>query len=58
MRSHFFDIINYLRGHLQRRVVRVAEGARLESVYIPKGYREFESLTLRLIINHSMVLNV
>jgi hypothetical protein len=31
----------------KRRVVRVAEGARLESVYMPKVYREFESLTLR-----------
>ena len=29
------------------RVVRVVEGARLESVYTPKGYRGFESLTLR-----------
>lgn len=35
-------------AHLLRRVVRVVEGARLESVYTPKGYREFESLTLRL----------
>ena len=25
----------------------LAEGARLESVYTPKGYRGFESLTLR-----------
>jgi biopolymer transport protein ExbB len=32
-----------------RRVVRVVEGARLESVYTPKGYRGFESLTLRSI---------
>ena len=30
-----------------RRVVRVVEGARLESVYTSKGYRGFESLTLR-----------
>ena len=30
-----------------RRLVRVVEGARLESVYTPKGYRGFESLTLR-----------
>lgn len=30
-----------------RRDVRVVEGARLESVYIPKGYRGFESLSLR-----------
>jgi hypothetical protein len=29
------------------RGVRVVEGARLESVYTPKGYRGFESLTLR-----------
>jgi hypothetical protein len=29
------------------RVVRVVEGARLESVYTSKGYRGFESLTLR-----------
>ncbi len=32
--------------HSWRRV-RVAEGARLESVYTPKAYREFESLRLR-----------
>jgi hypothetical protein len=31
----------------KRRVVRVVEGARLESVYTPKGYLGFESLTLR-----------
>ncbi len=30
------------------RVGRVVEGARLESVYTSKGYREFESLALRL----------
>ncbi|GEM_PF-5048676 len=29
------------------RGVRVVEGARLESVYTPKGYRGFESLPLR-----------
>lgn len=28
---------------------RVAEGARLESVYTPKGYRGFESRFLRRI---------
>ncbi len=31
----------------KRRVVRVVEGARLESVYRPKAYLGFESLTLR-----------
>ena len=30
-----------------RRGVRVVEGARLESVYTPKVYRGFESLSLR-----------
>ncbi len=30
-----------------RRGARVAEEARLESVYTPKGYRGFESLSLR-----------
>ena len=34
-----------LLQHLQRGV-RVVEGARLESVYTPKGYRGFESLPL------------
>ena len=34
--------------NLKRRVVRVVEGARLESVYTSKGYRGFESLTLRM----------
>ena len=29
------------------RDVRVVEGARLESVYTPKGYQGFESLSLR-----------
>ena len=33
------------------RVVRAVEGARLESVYTPKGYRGFESLTLRKTSN-------
>jgi hypothetical protein len=33
--------------NLHWRVVRVVEGARLESVYTSKGYRGFESLTLR-----------
>jgi biopolymer transport protein ExbB len=33
-----------------RRGVRVVEGARLESVYAPKGYRGFESLPLRYYI--------
>jgi hypothetical protein len=32
-----------------RRRVRVVEGARLESVYTSKAYREFESLRLRQI---------
>ena len=30
------------------RLVRVVEGARLESVYTSKGYRGFESLSLRM----------
>ncbi len=34
---------------LQWRRVRVVEGARLESVYTSKAYREFESLRLRQI---------
>ncbi|MEY4852189.1 MAG: hypothetical protein RIS99_584 [Bacteroidota bacterium] len=37
--------------HSWRRV-RVAEGARLESVYTPKAYREFESLRLRNLIEN------
>lgn len=32
--------------HLLQRGVRVVEGARLESVYMPKVYRGFESLPL------------
>ncbi len=32
-----------------RRGVRVVEGARLESVYRPKAYRGFESLSLRQV---------
>ncbi len=33
--------------HAAWRGARVAEEARLESVYTPKGYRGFESLSLR-----------
>ncbi len=33
-----------------QRGVRVVEGARLESVYTPKGYRGFESLPLCQIL--------
>jgi hypothetical protein len=36
------------RRNIHWRVVRVVEGARLESVYTSKGYRGFESLTLRI----------
>jgi len=36
-----------LKEESNRRGVRVVEGARLESVYTPKGYRGFESLSLR-----------
>ncbi|MFM2155303.1 MAG: hypothetical protein RL516_52 [Bacteroidota bacterium] len=39
---------SYFCDSLRRRV-RVVEGARLESVYTPKGYREFESRRLRQI---------
>ncbi len=35
------------RIYFIRRGGRVVEGARLESVYTPKGYRGFESLPLR-----------
>ena len=33
-----------------RRGARVVEEARLESVYTPKGYHEFESRSLRMFI--------
>ncbi len=33
-----------------RRGGRVVEGARLESVYMPKAYQGFESLSLRHIV--------
>ncbi len=36
-----------LRRTAIRRGVRVVEGARLESVYTSKGYRGFESRSLR-----------
>ena len=39
----------YLKGRGNRRGGRVVEGARLESVYTPKGYRGFESRSLREI---------
>jgi hypothetical protein len=41
---HFFAL-RFKKTILQRGV-RVVEGARLESVYTPKGYRGFESLPL------------
>ena len=34
----------------------MVEGARLESVYTSKGYRGFESLSLRFSMNKSMAL--
>ncbi len=37
----------YFCSPFSRRRVRVVEGARLESVYTPKGYHEFESHRLR-----------
>lgn len=33
----------------------LAEGARLEIVYTPKGYQEFKSLTLRQIGHHILI---
>ena len=36
----------------ERRDARVVEEARLESVYTPKGYHEFESRSLRIIFLH------
>ncbi len=47
MQFNYFHKMIYFRPLKNWRVVRVAEGARLESVYMPKVYREFESLTLR-----------
>ena len=42
------DLFVALRDALRLgRGVRVVEGARLESVYTSKGYRGFESLSLR-----------
>ena len=42
-----YELCLLLQSIKNWRVVRVVEGARLESVYTPKGYRGFESLTLR-----------
>ncbi len=39
----------FLQPLILWRLVRVVEGARLESVYTSKGYRGFESLSLRFI---------
>ncbi len=38
-----------------RRGVRVVEGARLESVYTPKGYRGFESHSLRRCCHQKLI---
>ena len=37
-----------LQPKLKRRGARVVEEARLESLYTPKAYRGFESLSLRV----------
>jgi hypothetical protein len=42
---HYSKFVNQFR--YSRRVVRVVEGARLESAYAAKLHQEFESLTLR-----------
>ena len=52
MQKNFRMLINellFLQPLILWRLVRVVEGARLESVYTSKGYRGFESLSLRFI---------
>jgi hypothetical protein len=44
----YFWRLKSLEGLLLWRDGRVVEGARLESVYTSKGYRGFESRSLRL----------
>ena len=44
----FRKLILSLRPEISRRGARVVEEARLESVYTPKGYHEFESRSLRV----------
>ena len=40
-----------LHPEIRRRGARVVEEARLESVYTPKGYHEFESRSLRSLFH-------
>ena len=40
-------LVVFLHAETERRDARVVEEARLESVYTPKGYHEFESRSLR-----------
>ncbi len=42
----------------QWKAVRVVDGARLESVYTPKGYQEFESLAFRFLLKNNKVVEV
>jgi hypothetical protein len=46
------------RSESLRRDGRVVEGARLESVYTPKAYRGFESLSLRHLFLETAFLAV
>ena len=50
----FFVFYTRFREAVARfwRDARVVEEARLESVYTPKGYHEFESRSLRIIFLH------
>ncbi len=41
-----------------RRGGRAVEGARLESVYTPKGYRGFESRSLRNLMSTNELINL
>ena len=48
--SYFARVFEAKTLFLMRRDARVAEEARLESVYTPKAYRGFESRFLRISV--------
>ena len=50
-------MVHCAKAEKERRGVRVVEGARLESVYTPKAYRGFESLSLRHILGAEVFTN-
>ena len=55
----FFALFSTLKiGVVSKRGGRVVEGARLESVYTPQGYRGFRILLSRMILILKKFINI